>query len=155
MNKMKSITHTTSIRLVCDWTNEKRYVTHYRMLKVYFKLGMVAEKVHGVVSLRQNRWLKLYIDFNTSKLAAARNDFDEDLPKYLNCCFYGKTMENVKNRTKKELISRNDDDKAVKMQSKGTFNEIQKSYDNYDSYTFQYNEILMDKPLYLGFVMLE
>ena len=26
-----------------------------------------------------------------------------------------------------------------------------KDYENYDSYTFKQNEILMDKPIYLGF----
>ena len=36
-----------------------------------------------------------------------------------------------------------------------TFNGIHKSYENYDSYTFKQNEILMDKPIYLGFSVLE
>ena len=29
------------------------------------------------------------------------------------------------------------------------------SYENYDSYTFKQNEVLMDKPIYLGFSVLE
>ena len=36
-----------------------------------------------------------------------------------------------------------------------TFNGIHKSYENYDSYTFNQNEVLMDKPIYLGFSVLE
>ena len=36
-----------------------------------------------------------------------------------------------------------------------TFNGIHKSYGNYDSYTFKQNEVLMDKPIYLGFSVLE
>ena len=35
------------------------------------------------------------------------------------------------------------------------FNGIHKSYENYDSYPFKQNEILMDKPIYLGFAVLE
>ena len=35
------------------------------------------------------------------------------------------------------------------------FNGIHKSYQNYDSYTFKQNEILIDKPIYLGFAVLE
>ena len=35
------------------------------------------------------------------------------------------------------------------------FNGIQKSYENYDSYTFKQNEVVMDKPIYLGFTVLE
>ena len=36
-----------------------------------------------------------------------------------------------------------------------TFDGIHKSYDNYDSYTFRENEVLMDKRIYLGFSVLE
>ena len=36
-----------------------------------------------------------------------------------------------------------------------TFNGTHKSYENYDSYTFKQNEFLMDKPIYLGFSVLE
>ena len=69
--------------------------------------------------------------------------------------FYGKCMENVRNRCKIEFIKKDDNEKIIKQQSKLTFNGIHKSYENYDSYTFKQNEILMDKPLYLGFSVLE
>ena len=36
-----------------------------------------------------------------------------------------------------------------------TFIGIHKSYENYDSYTFQQNDVLMDKPIYLGFSVLD
>ena len=36
-----------------------------------------------------------------------------------------------------------------------TFNGIYKSYENCDSYTFKQNEVLMNKPIYLGFSVLE
>ena len=64
-------------------------------------------------------------------------------------------MENVRNRIKVELIKKDDTDKTIKQQSKLTFNGIHKSYENFDSYTFKQNEILMDKPIYLGFAVLE
>ena len=61
-------------------------------------------------------------------------------------------MENVPNRIKVEIIKTEDTDKNVKQQTKLTFNGIHKSYENYDRYTFKQNEVLMDKPIYLGFV---
>ena len=64
-------------------------------------------------------------------------------------------MENVRNRIKVEFIKEDDTDKIIKQQSKLTFNRIHKSYENYDSYTFKQNEVLMDKPIYLAFSMLE
>ena len=36
-----------------------------------------------------------------------------------------------------------------------TFNGIHKSYENCDTYTFRQNEVLKDKPIYLGFTVLE
>ena len=36
-----------------------------------------------------------------------------------------------------------------------TFKGIPNSYDIYDRYTFKQNEMLMDKPIYLGFSVLE
>ena len=36
-----------------------------------------------------------------------------------------------------------------------TFNGNDKSYEKYYSYTFEQNDVLMDKPLYVGFAILE
>ena len=36
-----------------------------------------------------------------------------------------------------------------------TFNGIQKCYENYDSYTFKQNQVVMDKAIYVGFSILE
>ena len=69
--------------------------------------------------------------------------------------FYGKTMENIRNRCKIEFIRKDDNKKIIKQQSKLIFNGIHKSYENYDSYTLKQNEILIDKPIYLGFSVLE
>ena len=45
--------------------------------------------------------------------------------------------------------------KIINQQSKLTFNGIHKSYENYDSFTFKQNEVMFDKPIYLGFTVLE
>ena len=64
-------------------------------------------------------------------------------------------MEIVRNRIKVEFIKKDDTDKIVKQRSKLTSLGIHKSYETYDSYTFKQNEVLMDKPIYLGFIVLE
>ena len=43
----------------------------------------------------------------------------------------------------------------IQQQSKLTFNDIHKPYENCDSYLFKENEVTMDKPTYLGFALLE
>ena len=41
------------------------------------------------------------------------------------------------------------------MLSKLTFNGIHKTYEKYDSFAFKQNEVMMDKPIYLGFTVLK
>ena len=148
-------TYTQTKKLICDWSDKKNNFVHYRMLKFYVRHEMIVEKVHSVISFKQSKWLEKYTSFRTRKRNKAENDFEKDIYKLLNSAFYGKTMENVRNRIKVELIKKDDTDKIMKQQSKLTFNGIHKSYENYDSYTFKQNEVLMDKPIYLGFSVLE
>ena len=41
MKKIKPKNYTKSKKLICDWTDEKKYLIHYRMLKFYVGHGMV------------------------------------------------------------------------------------------------------------------
>ena len=142
-------------KLICDFSDKKNYLVHYRMLKFFIGHGLIVDKVHHIISFRQSRWLEKYISFNTQKRNQAVNDFEKDFYKLLKNAFYGKTMENVRNRLKIKFIKKDGHREIIKQQSKLTFNGIQKSYENCDSYTFKQNEVLMDKPIYLGFSVLE
>ena len=64
-------------------------------------------------------------------------------------------MENVRNRIKVELMKKDDNEKNIETQSKMTFNGIHKSLTIYDTYTFKQDEVLMDKPVCVGFAILE
>ena len=98
---------------------------------------------------------KIYINFNTQRRIQAVNDFEKDFYKLLNIAFYGKTMENVRNRLKKKSVKKGNYREIIKQQSKLTFNGIHKSFEKCDSYTFKQNEMLMYKPIYLRFSVLE
>ena len=155
MKEILPDTYTQNKKLICDFSDKKNYLIHYRMLKFYIRHGMIVDKVHEIISFKQSKWLEKYINFNTQKRNQAVNDFEKDFYKLLNNAFYGKTMENVRNRLKIKFIKKDDYREIIKQQSKLTFNGIHKSYDNCDSYTFKQNEVLMDKPIYLGFAVLE
>ena len=85
----------------------------------------------------------------------ATSDFERGFYKLLNNAFYGKTMENVKNGIGVIPIKKDEDDKNFKWQSKQTFNGIHKSYENNVTYTLKQTEVLMGKPTYSGFTVLE
>ena len=63
-------------------------------------------------------------------------------------------MKNVRNRIKIKFLSK-DNEKIFKQQPKLTFNAIQVFYTIYDSYPFKQNTVVKDKPIYLGFTVLE
>ena len=76
------------------------------MLKFYVRHAMVVEKVDEIISFKQSKWLETYINFNTQKRNKAQNGFEKDFYKLLNSPFYGKTMENVRNRLRLEFFKK-------------------------------------------------
>ena len=64
-------------------------------------------------------------------------------------------MEKVRNRLRLEFIKKDEYRKIIKQQSKLTFNGIRKSYETCEGYTLKQKEVLMDKPICLGFAVLE
>ena len=112
-------------------------------------------KNHEIISFKQSKLLEKYISFNTQKRNKAKNDFEKDFYKLLKNAFYGKTMENVRNRLKIKFVKKDDYREIIKQQSKLISKGIHKSYENCGSYTFKKNEFLMDKPIYLGCAVLK
>ena len=98
------------------------------MLKFFVRHGMVVDKIHEIISFKQSNWLEKYINFNTQKPNMAKNDFEKDFYKLLNNAFYGKTMENVRNRLGLKFFKKDENKKLIKNQSKLTCNGILKSY---------------------------
>ena len=64
-------------------------------------------------------------------------------------------MKNMLNRLTVEFTLKKGGDRNIKHQFKLTSNCIHKSYAKCDSYIFKQNEVLMDKPIYLGFAIIE
>ena len=98
MTQTKPKNYVKSKKLVCDWTDKKNYLVHYRMLKFFVRHGNMVDKIHEIISSKQSNWLEKYINFNTKKQNKSKNDFEKDFYKLLNNTFFGKTMENVRNR---------------------------------------------------------
>ena len=93
--------------MICDCFDKKNYLIHYWMLNFYVRHRMIVDKVHTVISFKQNKWLEKYISFITQKRNKAKNDFEKDFYKLLNNAFYGKTLGNVRNRLKIKFVKKN------------------------------------------------
>ena len=133
MRKIKSKIYTKVKKSICDWTDKKKYLINYRLLKFYVRHGMIVDKIHENISFKQGKWLGKYINFITKKRNKAKNDFEKSFYELLNNVFYGKYLENVRNRLRLKFTKKDHFKKIIKQQSKQTFNGIHKSYENCDS----------------------
>ena len=79
-------------KLISNLCNKTNYITHYHNLKLYLKLGLCLTNTHCVLPFDQSPWLKNYINFNTRKRTAAKNDFEKDFFKLMNNAVFGKSF---------------------------------------------------------------
>ena len=73
----------------------------------------------------------------------------------MNNAFFGKTMENVRDRINLDFISHNQIERIEKRQSKLSFKGIESHYSTFSIYKYEKETTIFDKPIYLGFTVLE
>ena len=125
------------------------------MVNFFLRHGMVVDKVHAVIPFEQSKWLEKNLIFKTKKRNRAKTEFEKDFCKLINNGAFGKFLENVRNRLIIFSIKSCEYNENIKQQSKVTFKGIQKPYTNSSSYTIKQNEVTMDKPIFVGFAILE
>ena len=139
-------------KLLCTLDTKTNYAVHYRNLKYYLELGCVLLKVHRVISFNQSTWLKKYIDLNTELRQKAKNDFEKDFFKLMNNSVFGKMMEDVLKRCNYQLLTQSQSHKIPRMfniQNRTTIGE------NLILLHKTPQEVILDKPIYVGFSILE
>ena len=85
----------------------------------------------------------------------AKTNFEKDLYRIMNNAFFGKTMENVRDRVILEFIDHTQIQQIVKRQYKLSFKGIVDWYSVFSVHAFGKEKTVFDKPLYLGFTVLE
>ena len=95
MNFVKQPNYKPAQKLVCDLTNEQKYIMHYKMFNFYINMGMKVTKIQTINCFKQHPWSK-YIDHNTQERTKAKTNFEKDPYKVLNNAFFGKIMGEMK-----------------------------------------------------------
>ena len=68
----------SSKKLTPNLLDKKRYAVHLKNLKFYQDKGIIVTKVHRILTFKQSKWLKSYIEFNTARRNEATYDFARD-----------------------------------------------------------------------------
>ncbi len=133
--------------------HKRNYIVHYRLLKFYLTQGMILKKIHRVISFKQSKWLKPYIEFNTNQRTLSKTDFEKDYFKLLNNSFFGKTCENIRNRKDVKLV--NSKKQALKLHANPRFRDEITFDDNIAAIMLNRTSMKFDKPIYIGCTVLE
>ena len=139
-------------KLVCNLRDKKKYVVHISILK-QLNHGLKLKKVHRVIQLNQEAWLKKYIHINTELRKKASNDFEKDFFKLMNNAVFGKTMENVRKHRDIKLVKT--DHKRNKLVSEPNYHTMNLISENLSIIEMKKVKVKMNKTIYLGLSILE
>ena len=92
-------------KLIETFLVKKNYVCHYENLKFYIKHGLIVEKLHRVCEFQQSKWLGVYIEKNTVMRKPPTDVFEKNFYKLMSNACFGKTMENLRKRSKVKFVS--------------------------------------------------
>ena len=140
-------------KLVPNLSNKRKYVVHIKALDQALKHGLVLKKVHRAIKFDQRAWLQPYIMKNTELRKAAKNEFEKDFFKLLNNSVFGKTMENIRNHRDMKLVT--NEQKYKKYLMKPNFKDSVQFSENLIGVELGKTEVVMNKPVYLGQVILD
>lgn len=152
-----------SEKLIANLYDKYHYIIHFVHLKECMKHGLILKNVHRVLRFRQDSFLQKYIDLNTSLRQSATTTFEKDFFKLLNNAVFGKTIENKRKQMNVKLVTRWDDTEnktnknigAGKILLKPNVKNVSIFSDDFVAVHLNNERILLDRPIYVGFTVLE
>ena len=118
------------------------------------KLGIKITKVHKILTFDEKPFLKNYINLNTNLRKQSKNYLEKDLFKLMNNAIFGKSMENVLNRSNIKPVN-NDPEKLLKLVRQLNFQNAYKFSNKLCLVESKPKKTVFNKPIYLGAVILE
>ena len=142
-----------SNKLPYNLYDKKEYVIHIRALKQALNHGLIFKKVHKVIQLNQEAWLKPYIEMNTKFRTGAGSNFEKKFFKLIDNSIFGKTMENVRKHRDIKLLTT--DRRRNQLVSEPNYHTTKWFLDDLLAIEIKKTKVKMNKPVYLGLSILE
>ena len=143
----------SSKKLLPDLTNKKKYVCSLKNLQFYLKQGLVLKKIHRVFTADQSAFLKPYIDFNSDKRQNCSSEFESEFFKLCNNSIYGKTIEDLRKRSRVDIVK--EEKEAKRLISRPQFTGFHILDEDITVVQSIKNKIVLNKPIACGFMVLE
>ena len=125
-------------------------------VKILSKKRLKLKKVHQIIYAEQSNFMKSYISLTNEKRTECSINKDKigvESFRLASNANFGKQIENV--RKYKDTTIANNADKAKKIATKVTLNECHILLENVPLYDMRKPSILLDKPIIIGFTILE
>lgn len=152
LRKQQNEKEQVSKKLAPTFYERKRYIVHHKALEFYLEKGLEIKKIHRIVEYDEKAWLKPYIEKNSKLRQDSENEFEKAFYKLMNNSVYGKTMENVRKRTKVDFAT-----------SKTRFNKLFKKHTmkrwkeigDLSLFEMQNPTVTLNKPIFCGQAILD
>ena len=140
-------------KLITSLRPKKKYILHFWNFQLYTSLGLRVTKIHMGLKFIQAPFMKSYIEYNSEKRAQATNLFDMNQCKLMNNSLFGKTMEKPEDRVRENLFKSRE--KFLKSVGNPCFKRSKIINKHLAAVTLNYPSIKINKPFYIGMVILE
>ena len=97
--------------------------------------------------------MRPYINFCCEQRKLSSSNFQKDFWKLMMNSVFGKSMENVRERIRLELVSNTE--KALKLFAKPNFKRFIKFNDNFTAIELYKTKVCLNKPIYIGQTILD
>ena len=153
-NKLNDKYSQKNKKLILALLPKKNYKVYHKNLEYYIKLGLKVTKIHRILTFNEKTFLKEYIDLNTELRKQSKNDLQKDLFKLMNNAIFGKSMENVINRSNIKLIN-NNPEKLLKLIKQPNFQNAYQISNRLFLVESKPIKTVFNKPIYIGACILE
>ena len=138
-------------KLVPHLGGRKNYIVHHAVLRQLLKYGLRLTKIHCGIRFKESDFLSRYIASNTRSRTTAKNQFEKDFYKLANNSVFGKTMENVRERSKVRIVNGLEEDKVLAYIARPNYKRaFQFEESNLVSVNMGESTVTLNKPIYLG-----
>ena len=114
---------------------------------------MILTKIHRVMSFSQSPWMSSYIELCGQLRKSAKTEFQSQLYKLMMNSVFGKSMENVRKRSRILLVTK--PDQALKLMAKNSYKRALLFNDSLAAIELFKIKVCLNKPVYLGQVILD